>query len=279
MALARIACGNCGASVAAGQKQCPQCGASVEFVQTQHSCPSCGHVNANPGNFCESCGTRLVSQGSPDTVGKGPAPRRKMDPTHLIVGTIGSILLSYFVYSEVIRPFPNEIRSEPPSRQPSTHQDHPDYESEIARLEQLVDAHQHDSLMVLQLANRLHDAGMTEPRYLPRALNAYTRYLSMSPSDLNARVDRGICYFEMGRIDSTRSDEYFQKAISEMESVSRSHPKHQSAAFNLGIVHLFAGDMARSTEWFSRTVKINPESDLGKRAGNLLKQHSTATNQ
>ncbi len=275
MALARIACGNCGASVAVGQKQCPQCGAPVEFIEAHHSCPSCGHTNAHPGDFCESCGSRLIPNATPRKAEQRPAVKKKTDPTHIAVGIVAVLSLGYFVYSEVTRPFPDNTKAQaPPAQAPDM--DHTD-EEEITRLEQLVDAHQHDTLMVLELANRLHDAGLKQPRYLPRAINAYTRYLALQPSDPDARVDRSICYFEMGRLDSSRSSEYFQKAIAEMEDVFKSHPTHQSSAFNLGIVYLFAGDMKRSTQWFLTTVQMNPESDLGKRADNLLKQHSNTT--
>ena len=99
---------------------------------------------------------------------------------------------------------------------------------------------------------------------------------SLSSGDPNARVDLGICYFELGKIDSTQSAALFSQAINEMESTLKNNPKHQPGAFNLGIVYLYSGDMKESNKWLQKTVELNPESDLGKRAKAILEQHNQA---
>ena len=50
-------------------------------------------------------------------------------------------------------------------------------------------------------------------------------------------------------------------------------PKHQIAHLNLGIVNLTAGNLQKSKEWFQKAVQLNPNSDIGKRAQELLTTH------
>lgn len=126
----------------------------------------------------------------------------------------------------------------------------------------------------LLLANALHDAGTHDAAYLPRAIEAYRSFLKAKPNDPNARVDLGICYFEVGKLDSTRAGEFFANAVKEMEAALKSDPKHQPGAFNLGIVQLYSGNFQESNKWFKKAVDLNPESDLGKRAKTILDQHS-----
>jgi hypothetical protein len=63
-------------------------------------------------------------------------------------------------------------------------------------------------------------------------------------------------------------------AIQEMTTVFEANPRHQSADFNLGIVTLSSGQSLLSNEWFKRAVDIDPESELGKRARNIMEQHT-----
>lgn len=145
---------------------------------------------------------------------------------------------------------------------------------EIDQLQQTVDASPKDDASLIRLANKLHDAAMSNPNLLTRAIDTYAKYLKLKPNDPNARVDLGICYFEMARVDTNNGASLFSRAIQEMETAIRANPDHQPAAFNLGIVNLNAGNLEKSTEWFTRAVKINPNSDLGKKAQQLVEQHS-----
>jgi tetratricopeptide (TPR) repeat protein len=119
------------------------------------------------------------------------------------------------------------------------------------------------------LANRLHDA-----RAFPGAVSMYERYLKLNPSNPDARVDLGISYFELALGDSLRREEYFGLARKEMQQALQYAPSHQLAHFNLGIVSLHTGDMMGANEWFRKCVKIDPNSEIGKKAQTLINQHS-----
>jgi Flp pilus assembly protein TadD len=132
-----------------------------------------------------------------------------------------------------------------------------------------VDSNPGDQASQLRLANLLHDSGLYS-----RAVETYRKYLSVRPQDTNARVDLGICYFELARLDSAGSQRLLGLAIAEMEKAARDSARHQPAAFNLGIVNLYAGNTQESNRWFRRAIELNGDSDLGIRAKRLLEQHS-----
>jgi len=141
---------------------------------------------------------------------------------------------------------------------------------EIGQLQKRVEEHPDDTVAMLALANRLHDV-----RIFPRAITVYEDYLERKPEDTDARVDLGICFFEMGLADEAKREEYFTKAREEMKKALTHNPKHQLAHFNLGIVYLRSGDVQESNRWFKKCYEIDPNSGTGKRAWELYTQHQS----
>ena len=306
MAVAKLVCGDCGGRLLPDDKFCPQCGVLIEreassgkenAIQAHpvaRRCDVCGHENMNAGAYCESCGARLfvasaVDRPAVQAGGHGRVtekrveaqqPRRKpkknsggkkIQPWQILSGVVALAVVGYFVYSEVNR--------EPPKTQPLGQENVPPVTAatlqEIELLQKTVDANPNDAASALRLANLLHDSALHDARFLFRAEESYKRYLALSPNDPDARVDLGIIYFELARVDSMNTDALYSRAINEMQTVAKVNPRHQPAAFNLGIVNLHAGNAEESTRWFQKAVDINPNSDLGARAKRLLEQHSS----
>jgi tetratricopeptide (TPR) repeat protein len=130
---------------------------------------------------------------------------------------------------------------------------------EINKLETAVNANPDDMESTLHLAHLLQDSGLYE-----KAINNYNKYLTKNPENADARVDMAICYYNLG--DNTT-------AISEMESALKYQPKHQIAHLNLGIVNLASRNISASKDWFQKTVELDPNSEAGKRATELLTSH------
>lgn len=293
MAITKAVCGDCGAALSQGDRFCPQCGAIVEGMATAEGraeashvrCGVCGHEAGVDANFCESCGSSLK--------GAGGAPRQKQgsrktnartehstrekgkrrvsfEPWQLITGGMVLLLVAFFAYTEVTR--------DPPTRKPSTQESVPaptaEMLQEIEQLQRAVDANPNDVASLIRLANLLHDVGMHNQMFLNRAINTYAKYLKLKPSDPNARVDMGICFFEMAREDTSNAASWLSRAIQEMETAFKFNPDHQPAAFNLGIVNLNAGNLEESSKWFKKAMDIDGSSDLGKKARQMLEQHS-----
>jgi cytochrome c-type biogenesis protein CcmH/NrfG len=277
MAVAKLSCGACGAALPGGAPVCPRCGESVQLpaaAAVAGTCPVCGHRNVQSGAFCEDCGASLARAAAPpreESVPKEkPRTGRKIERWKIAGGLLVGVVLVLFGYLELNRP-PAPPPSAPPGQ--AATQAEPPME-EVRRLQEAVRANPGNADDLLQLANRLHDLGLSAPTLLPGAIEAYTNYLKLKPGDPNARVDLGICYFELGRTDSLQSPKMFSAAVREMKAAIASTPGHQPAAFNLGIVCLFMGDAKESAKWFRKTIELGPDTELGTRAKNLLAQHA-----
>ena len=298
MAIAKSVCGDCGATLSPDDKFCPQCGSRIEnstAAETHHGSPEsqaircgvCGKAVHAGAMFCESCGASMQSGAQPQgrkgektsqPARKQSPPQRKekhdkkrVEPWQIITGVIVLALVVFFVYTELTREQqPKQIMTEQqsfPAQSMVTPQ-------AIEQLQLTVDQNPKDDASLLRLANMLHDASASNSSLLQRAINTYSKYLQRKPNDPNARVDMGICYFEMARVDSNNAPSLLTKAIQEMQTAFDKNPTHQPAAFNLGIVNLNAGNLEESNSWLKKTVQLNPNSDLGKRAQQLIEQHT-----
>ncbi len=282
MAVAKLVCGDCGGALAQSDVRCPSCGASIEKAGAppqQAACGVCGQQNASGEEFCLSCGARLGAR-PPRRPGKSQKPAGQ--PRKPGGGTAGSVgvwqvisgvavlaLLSYLVYLQIWGTKP------PPPISPAAPESPPlsDIGLKSVDLKPLEDAVRNrpsDAGAQLMLANALHDN-----RMMSRAVDAYRKYLTMRPKDPDARTDLGICYFQQAQADSVNRESLLHEAANAMEEAFNSAPRpHQPSAFNLGVVYLHLSDLEESNKWFRRAVEINRESDLGKRAQNLITQHA-----
>jgi tetratricopeptide (TPR) repeat protein len=293
MAIAKAVCGDCGAALSQGDRFCPQCGANVEEMAARGlrahpsnvRCGVCGHEADAHANFCESCGSALKGAGraqqqkqesqktnaraqhSTKASGK---KRFSFEPWQLITGAIVLVLAAFFVYTEVTRDGPTQKLAAPANFTATN----AGMLQEIEKLQRTVDADPNDAAALIRLANMLHDVGTQNPMLLNRAISTYTQYLKLKPGDPNARVDMGICYFEMARMDTNNAGLLFSQAVQEMQAAFRSNPTHQPAAFNLGIVNLNMGNLEESNGWFKKAAAIDPNSELGKKAKQMIEQHS-----
>ena len=272
-------CGGCGAEISPGDETCPHCGIRIEYPGAKGAetaggsvCPSCGHRNTGKGAFCESCGKRLggaAIKTSKEGKKKSAARSGMLSGQHAPAILVAVVFCGWIVYSEVTREIP-ETQSHAHQPAETGHTDDP----EIDRLQKIVDENPADDESLLRLANLLQDHSSHERDYLVRAITAYQKYLTRNPGSENARVDLGICYFEMSRTDTVHGTALIDRAIAEITTVAGANPRHQAAAFNLGIVTLNAGRTEEAETWFRRTVEIDPASELGTRAKSLLEQHT-----
>lgn len=250
MATVKMQCGACGGEVRPVDTACAHCGAPLEFER-----PAAGHGKAGGA-------------------GASRVTRRGWEPWKIVLAAAAAALLLVFLMSELERDHAAPQAQAPQGPPGGADPRLGDLRKEVERLEGESGARPEDTGLLLTLANHLHDLGMHDPSALPRAIDVYRTYLGKKPGDPNARVDLGICYFELGRQDSARRMELVAAAVREMRSVADADPRHQPAAFNLGVVHLYLGAAEESAAWFRKAVAVAPESPLGKRAASLLEQHT-----
>ncbi|MGE5862017.1 MAG: tetratricopeptide repeat protein, partial [Ignavibacteria bacterium] len=75
----------------------------------------------------------------------------------------------------------------------------------------------------------------------------------------------GVCYYK---------ERKYNEAIETMETALKYQPNHQIAHLNLGIVNLAAGKLEKSKEWLQKAYDLNPNSEIGRKAKELLESHS-----
>ncbi len=291
MAVAKLVCGDCNAVIAPTDAFCPSCGAKIERgdgAPSPRTCPVCGHRNIAGAEFCASCGSRLgtgegapaVRQAKADQRAPQKQPQKKKTgsgakfETWQIIAAVAVLgLVAYLVVTEISSERPLTVAQPPaatgtPANVPFLSA--PAATIDIAPLEQAVKAAPNDPAALLKLANALHD-----DRMLPRAIDTYKKYLGIRPKDPDARTDLGICYFQLAQTDTMNSVNLLETAAQEILLANTGSPKHQPSAFNLGVVYLHMQNLEESNKWFQRTIELNKDSDLGKRAQNILNQHSS----
>ncbi len=132
--------------------------------------------------------------------------------------------------------------------------------NKINTLEAKLKANPRDTASILELAHLKNDSGLYS-----QAIVNYKQYLELVPGDPDARIDMGICYYNLKDYDT---------AIKEMKNALEYDPKHQIGYLDLGIVNLTAGNVEESNKWLKKAVKLDPLSDYGKKAAELLNSHT-----
>ncbi|MGB2869929.1 MAG: tetratricopeptide repeat protein [Bacteroidota bacterium] len=276
----KFLCTQCQTELKWGDKFCGGCGQTIEWpiVGTAPSgkapasgsvpCPICGTSNDSSNEECASCGAAL----KPDKRQERPAGKReertvkkgKVAPVagswKIVAGFFAFLAVGVFLLETFTGPTRGPAKVAPqaePAQQPAANMQ---ALSQIEEMEKQAKANPADLNLTLQLANILNDN-----RFYDKSIQYYKVYLAKRPHDPNARVDMGICYKELGNLGEARK---------QMEQALKDEPKHLFAHFNLGIVNLIEGNMTAANEWFRKTVALAPESEVGKRAQQLLAQHN-----
>jgi tetratricopeptide (TPR) repeat protein len=244
----------------------------------------CAHCSAplQPGKqFCSSCGvavdwTEEIASGSPMNLRmesiKLELHKKKLQPNELstswllkpilgvvVIAALAVIGYEFFIEKRLSVGLTQQVPAQPMTLTGEMAQK----QAEILALEKDVASRPNDMALTLQLANFLHDGLLYE-----KAIPYYKIFLAKNPSDANARVDLGICYKEIGN---------FSEAKKEMKEAMKYVPQHLHANFNLGIVYLSEGNTHEANVWFRKTVALDPTSEVGKRAQQLLTQHNSQT--
>jgi uncharacterized membrane protein YvbJ len=280
-------CAECGFKIEGEFKFCPNCGSQIKLFSSPPDevtpnlveviiCKNCGEENSTDRSVCFSCGILLnenkrtrkftakqeTKKQSLKTNGnkKIVSEEKVLDNRKMLI--ISSAIIGVFILALVFSGFFDaEVKKSvsPMNNQPSGSGVNLANMEEINKLETAVTANPDDLESTLHLAHLLQDSGLYE-----KAINNYNKYLTKNPENADARVDMAICYYNLG--DNTT-------AISEMESALKYQPKHQIAHLNLGIVNLASRNISASKDWFQKTVELDPNSEAGKRAQELLTSH------
>jgi Flp pilus assembly protein TadD len=245
----KIICTQCGSALTRKDVLCPSCGVVVDWTDSVVSIETTSDKNTPKKEIQErKSKSKIISAGW---------------SSKSIFGAIAVIALAIIAYALLVEKRPDAGTVQPPVSQSLPMSTSTQVAAEIQELESRVTANPKDMVLTLQLANLLHDG-----QFFEKAIPYYKKYLLKNPSDANARVDLGICLKELGN---------FAEAKNEMKTALHYVPNHVYAHFNLGIVCLSEGNIQESNTWFKKTVALDPASEVGKRAQQLLTQHNSQT--
>ncbi len=280
----KISCQQCNSELTPDDQFCSNCGAKVDWQPASKQvssgsqssslseipCPICGQLNPTNVASCQSCGASLRSR---DSVSSHGETLKQQDEAHIKRGhrlnflqswkMLALIALLLVIVLSIVR---YAHKEGPP---PGLSQNAQIFMKEVEALQKTIESNPTNEQALLRLANLYYDM-----RMFARAIMMYDRYLEINPSNPNARVDLGISYFEMALADSVNREQYFTTAKNEMKKALEFNPQHQLAQYNLGMVSLHSGDFEESNQWFQRCAETDSSSEVGKRAQQLIKQHS-----
>ena len=297
-------CPQCGAEIIHphksehwGKKQTTQVGSHTDDVSNIIACDNCGEENSADNSLCESCGVKLKGSISHTISTKDKSRRdkpelKKTTPSSnhhkykskqrkhkankntevkkekefdskkiFIIATVITLfiivtILSTGVLDSGVSTVPNNIKN---SQSTGSGIDLNNVQL-MNELESKLAANPDDSETLLKLAHLKNDSG-----FYDKAIPLYQRYLEQFPSNADARIDMGVCMFNLGDYDN---------AIKEMKKALEYEPNHQIGHLNLGVVNLTAGNVDEAKRWFQKAIDLGPGTDIGKRAKDLLNSHN-----
>ena len=260
----KLVCDNCGEINDAENYVCSGCGAKLKegkpepTTEASVKVPSrVQHKNSSRQSDGKSKGKQQQKKGS------SPVKAKKQLSTVKLV----SILFVAFGVALLILIFSGAFDSMlTPSAETSVAADNQSSGVDLSNinkintLEAKLKANPRDTASILELAHLKNDSGL-----FSQAIVNYKQYLELVPKDPDARIDMGICYYNLKDYDT---------AIKEMKKALEYDPKHQIGYLDLGIVNLTAGNMQESQMWLKKAVELDPLSDYGKKAAELLNSHT-----
>lgn len=258
---------------------CDNCG--EENLQTADTCISCGARLKGPGSFVQKKTANTESKKSKVSQPAKISDKRKNKPGKkkplsgsnvkkekeidskkiiIIAGLVGILAVVILLTSGVLDSG-TSVSSDNNSRNTQNNGSGINLNNiqRINELQAKLKANPNDKKTLLELAHLQNDSGFYE-----KAIPLYQKYLVQVPTDADARIDMGVCYYNLRDYDS---------AIKEMKTALKYKPNHQIAHLNLGIVNLAAGNMDEAMKWLQKAVDLGPETDVGKRAEELLNSH------
>jgi cytochrome c-type biogenesis protein CcmH/NrfG len=267
MAVSNV-CDHCGGTLEPGDRFCPSCGhAAGAGSPSSARCPLCGHENTPGDAVCASCGADLPGK-KPKSSPAAKPQGRKSPPLKMLQSWKVTAVLAVALVVTLIILRGTKSEETPKGLTPESTA----MVKEIENLQKVVDQDPNNADALLKLANLYYDV-----QIFPRAVVMYDRYLQFNPGNADARVDMGVSYFQLALADSANSKEYYAHAQQEIKKAIESNPKHQLAYFNLGMISLHMGNLEEANGWFKQCVAIDPTTETGKRAEQLVHQHTTKT--
>jgi tetratricopeptide (TPR) repeat protein len=117
--------------------------------------------------------------------------------------------------------------------------------------------------VLMQLAKLEEEKGN-----LDKAAEHLQEIVKKEPGDLAARLELGRVFYQRGNI---------QGALDQTQAILKVQPNNADALYNLGAIYGNLGNAKLAREYWGRLIAIDPQSESGKRAQQMMAQLSTAS--
>ena len=116
--------------------------------------------------------------------------------------------------------------------------------------------------VLMQLAKLEEEKGN-----LDKAAEHLQEIVRQEPGNLEARLELGRVSYQRGNI---------QGALDQTQAILKVQPNNADALYNLGAIYGNLGNAKLAREYWRRLIALDPQSESGKRAQQMMAQLSTA---
>ena len=103
----------------------------------------------------------------------------------------------------------------------------------------------------------------SEQGHFQEAARHLKELVQSEPQNSEARLELGRVLFQLGDI---------QGAIEQTGEILKTHPDYEDALYNLGAIYGNLGNKERAMEYWKRLVAMDPQSENGKKARQMMSQ-------
>ena len=153
------------------------------------------------------------------------------------------------------------LSSNAPSRQPNVISGPPAEMTGVAELRSALIADPDNPALNLQMGNELFDIGNYR-----ESVVYYRRVLDIDSMHIPARIDLGVCYFNLNLTDS---------ALIEMKKALEIDPGHVRGLFNIGVIYYNIGRNVEAQKYWEQLIRQHEASQEAQLARQMLEKIKT----
>lgn len=177
----------------------------------------------------------------------------------LVLAALGSVILFYFSWPTDDADRAVSIQPETRSQMPADPQAAGDHQ--IKALAKALAQKPGHTPVLLQLAKLESEKGLFSD-----AARHLQEIVGLEPDNADAKLELGKVFFQQGNI---------QGALEQMQEILKKHPAHPDALYNLGAIYGNLGNSDRALEYWRRLIALDPGSESGKLAQQMLPRLQT----
>ena len=115
----------------------------------------------------------------------------------------------------------------------------------------------------------------TKQEMLPQAIENYQRVVELAPDWIEAHINLGVAYYQMGQLSDAREAFLAAVALDPLRRAARAMPAHADVHFNLALAYEKRGERRAARDHWTLYLRYAPNGAWAEQARARLKQSST----